>query len=224
MNVCSIWPFAQISDDFYYPDVWQCARYFVAALFKELVLITIREMWSLESRSRTSRSGSRLLWQCLDLRLVSKFEPGLGLGGYGLDYITATNSPNYDALLSKKLKNFVRHVSSLNQINYITRDFGTRKAISYDNFFNYFNFSALRNKTWFTLHSQKFPLCTLLQMDIQTVKITKPLPQWFPNCGTRTTSGTRRPSRWYASRPTTFCLSSQKYIHSYVFYLSGSVN
>jgi len=35
MNVCSIWPFAQISDDFYYLDIWQCARYFVAALFKK---------------------------------------------------------------------------------------------------------------------------------------------------------------------------------------------
>jgi len=22
MNVCSIWPFAQISDDFYYLDIW----------------------------------------------------------------------------------------------------------------------------------------------------------------------------------------------------------
>jgi len=44
MNVCSIWPFAQISDDFYYLGIWQCSRYFVAALFKELALITIREM------------------------------------------------------------------------------------------------------------------------------------------------------------------------------------
>jgi len=44
MNVCSIWPFAQILDDFYYLDIWQCARYFVAALFKELALITIIEM------------------------------------------------------------------------------------------------------------------------------------------------------------------------------------
>jgi len=35
------------------------------------------------------------------------------------------------------------------------------------------------------------------------------LDQWFSNCGTRTTSGTRRPSRWYAKRPT-FCLSLQK--------------
>jgi len=34
--------------------------------------------------------------------------------------------------------------------------------------------------------------------------ITYVLKQWFPNCGTRTTSGTRRPSRWYA-RP---CCSS----------------
>jgi len=31
-------------DDFYYLDIWQCARYFVAALFKELALITIIEM------------------------------------------------------------------------------------------------------------------------------------------------------------------------------------
>ena len=48
-------------------------------------------MWGLESRSRTSRSRSRsrLLWQDLGLGLVSKFEPGLGLGGYGLDNITA---------------------------------------------------------------------------------------------------------------------------------------
>jgi len=44
MNVCSIWPFAQSSDDFYDLDIWQCTRYFVTALFKELVLITIREM------------------------------------------------------------------------------------------------------------------------------------------------------------------------------------
>ena len=88
MNVCSIWPFAQNSDDFYFFDIWECARYFVAALFKELDLITIRERWGLESRSRTSRFWSRLLWQSLGL--VSKFE--LGLGGYGLDYITASNS------------------------------------------------------------------------------------------------------------------------------------
>jgi len=33
-------------------------------------------------------SRSRLLWQSLGL--VSKFEPGLGLGGCGLDYITAS--------------------------------------------------------------------------------------------------------------------------------------
>jgi len=43
MNVCSIWPFAQISDDFYYLDIWQRDRYFAAALFKESALITIRE-------------------------------------------------------------------------------------------------------------------------------------------------------------------------------------
>jgi len=60
MNVCSTWPFAQISDDFYCLDIWQCARCFAAALFKKLVLTTIREMWGLESRSRTARSRSEM--------------------------------------------------------------------------------------------------------------------------------------------------------------------
>jgi len=50
------------------------------------------------------------------------------------------------------------------------------------------------------------------------------LGQRFPNCGRRTTSGTRRPSTWYTNMLTTFCLSSQKFIYSYVFYLSGSVD
>jgi len=41
----------------------KCARCFVAALYKELALITVIEMWGLESRSRTSRSRSRLeIW------------------------------------------------------------------------------------------------------------------------------------------------------------------
>jgi len=29
--------------------------------------------------------------------------------------------------------------------------------------------------------------------------LTKPVEQWFSNCGTRTTSGTRGLFRWYAS-------------------------
>jgi len=45
------------------------------------------------------------------------------------------------------------------------------------------------------------------------------LEQWFPNCGTRTASGTRRPSRWYA-RP--FCSSTQK--KTICFSLSRFVN
>ena len=69
MNVCSIWSFAQISDDFYYYlDIWQCARYFVAALFKELAVITIREMWGL---------GLEL--------------PGLGLGFYDKVSVSSRN-------------------------------------------------------------------------------------------------------------------------------------
>jgi len=49
------------------------------------------------------------------------------------------------------------------------------------------------------------------------------LNQWFPNCGTRTSGGTRRPSRWYTNR-LTLCFLHKKYIHSYNFYLSGAVN
>jgi len=66
MNVCSIWPFAQISDDFYYLGIWQRARYFVAALFKELALIVrnVRSGVSVSSRilarSRSRRLRSRL--------------------------------------------------------------------------------------------------------------------------------------------------------------------
>jgi len=50
------------------------------------------------------------------------------------------------------------------------------------------------------------------------------LKQRFPNCDTRTTSGTRSPSRWYANRPTTFCLSSQNTFIALFFTSSGSVN
>ena len=57
MNVCSIWPFAQILDDFYYLDIWQCAIYFVAVLFKELAIITIIEMWGLGLKHPGLRLG-----------------------------------------------------------------------------------------------------------------------------------------------------------------------
>ena len=61
-----------------YLGIWQ---HFFAAFFKELALITIREMWGL---------GLELPGLGLGFHgkvSVSKFEPGLGLGGYGLDYI-----------------------------------------------------------------------------------------------------------------------------------------
>ena len=78
----------------------------VPDILLQLALITIIEMWGLESRSRSrtsrSRSRSRLLWQSLDLGLVSKFEPGLGLGGYGLDYITDTKSSQRELVKFKK--------------------------------------------------------------------------------------------------------------------------
>jgi len=45
---------------------------FSAEFFKELALVTIREMWGLESRSRTSRSRSRLLWQSLGLEVWAR--------------------------------------------------------------------------------------------------------------------------------------------------------
>ena len=73
MNVCSIWPFAQISDDFYY---------LILAMFQVFWCSIIQgvsfnyHQRNVRSRSRTSRSRPRLLWQSLGL--VSKFEPGLG--------------------------------------------------------------------------------------------------------------------------------------------------
>jgi len=44
-----------------------------------------------------------------------------------------------------------------------------------------------------------------------------PIAQWFPNCGARTSSGTRRPSRWYTNRPT-FCFSAQKDIFTAIIF------
>jgi len=45
-------------------------------------------MWGLESRSRTSRSRSRLLWKSLGLGLEVWDRSRSRLGGDGLDYIT----------------------------------------------------------------------------------------------------------------------------------------
>jgi len=65
MNICSIWPFAQISDDFYYLDMWQCAIYFVAALFKESALITIIECEVSVSNFQVSASVSAFMTKSL---------------------------------------------------------------------------------------------------------------------------------------------------------------
>jgi len=59
-------------DDFYYLDTWQCARYFVAALFKELALIT-------SEKCEISSLG-------LGLEL-----PGLGLGFYDKVSVSSRN-------------------------------------------------------------------------------------------------------------------------------------
>jgi len=47
------------------------------------------------------------------------------------------------------------------------------------------------------------------------------LKQRFPTCGTRTTSGARRSSRWYASN---FHFFSKTWIHSFLVYVSGFVS
>jgi len=47
----------------------QCARYFVAAIFKELALISIREMWGLDLGLEVR---SRLLWQSLGLEVWTR--------------------------------------------------------------------------------------------------------------------------------------------------------
>jgi len=70
-------------------------------------------------------------------------------------------------------------------------------------------------------------LGTKWNLDVVESEVRKNNPfdlnQSFPTCGTRTTTGTRRPSRWYANKPT-FCFSSQKIYSQLHFYLSGSVN
>ena len=99
---------------------------------------------------------------------------------------------------------------------------------------------CLRNPSKNSHHDSFLTYCTisravtpsLLSFDSQqklfrSSKLTVTINQWFPNCGTRSTSGTRRLSRWYTNRPT-FCFSRQNiymciYIHSYAFYWSGSV-
>jgi len=50
------------------------------------------------------------------------------------------------------------------------------------------------------------------------------LQQWFPNCGTRTSSGSRKPSRWSTNR-LSLLFFAKIYIHSYNNnYLSGFVH
>jgi len=55
------------------------------------------------------------------------------------------------------------------------------------------------HSTMFTLLLELNLICEQRCLNCKIV----PLRQWFLTCGTRTTSGTRRSSRWYAS---TFCL------------------
>ena len=56
----------------------------------------VRSRVSVSVSNSRSRSRSRLLWQSLGL--VTKSEPGLdlGIGGYGLDYITAGYTVSWD--------------------------------------------------------------------------------------------------------------------------------
>jgi len=56
------------------------------------------------------------------------------------------------------------------------------------------------------------------------IQCTIALAQWFPNCGTCATNGTRRPSKWYAKGLPPVFLKKNIYIHNSSFYLSGSVN
>jgi len=99
MNVCSIWQFAEISDDLYYLSIWQCARYFVAALFKELAL-------NCHQRSEVSNfqvSVSAFLTKSRSrLEILARSRSRR----YGLDYVTAESrlSKIYDSdyLISRK--------------------------------------------------------------------------------------------------------------------------
>ena len=94
--------------------------------------------------------------------------------------------------------------------------------IHYLIFFAYFNFNRWQSCVFMNQEKELPVFFYLLQFENTTlicqtkkeyvwcnILPSNSLRQWFPNCGTHTTSGTRRLSRWYTNRPTTFCLSSQ---------------
>ena len=97
-------------------------------------------------------------------------------------------------------------------------------------------FATSKNKTWNCRCMKKSVKSSKLKWDnleiwlrkvwrnitiFQTFLVIFPwsqdLEQWFPNCGTRTSNGARRPSRWYTNRPT-FCFSSQKNIFTAIIF------
>jgi len=57
--------------------------------------------------------------------------------------------------------------------------------------------------------------------NIQTMRASDIIEQGFPTCGTRTTSSTRRYSRWYASN---FHFFTKTWIHMFLVYISGFVS
>jgi len=71
---------------------WQYARYFLQHYSRSQLSITIREML-----------GLRLGFY--DKVSILKFEPGFGVWGYGLDYITGVSI--LEILLAEKLYNFL---------------------------------------------------------------------------------------------------------------------
>jgi len=74
----ALWPFAQISDDFYYLGIWQCARYFVATLFKELALPVEKcEVSYYRVSVSNFRSRSQRLWQSLGVEVWWSMVNGL---------------------------------------------------------------------------------------------------------------------------------------------------
>jgi len=83
----------------------------------------------------------------------------------------------------------------------------------------FFNFMKLPQFLFWKFFKQCINMCFVSKINTPRSSINNisyTLNQWFPNSGTRTTSGTLRPSRWYVNRPT-FYFSSKKYIYSCSF-------
>jgi len=79
---------------------------------------------------------------------------------------------------------------------------------------NIFSQIAYAAKSSMAIFFNKSKILWITQAVIDAIK------QWFSNCGTRTTLGTRRPSRWYAIRLISYFSSQKIYLQLYISFVS----